>query len=120
MSKPTTRKLFPIHRTNSKWHVYKENVFERKPEDEIAFRWDDASDIICSILEKAYYKEILPSLLKDRAPLDNFSYKSKYQCVLCYMKTISRDGPLPELGRCDFCPGGIDETFPDDDDVVDK
>ena len=108
MSKPKTKKLFPIHRHESKWHIYQENPFVRKPEHEIAYRWDNAADTIYDILEKAYYTEILPDLLKKRDPKYHFTYKADDQCVICYMKTLSSDGPLPELGRCDFCPGGED------------
>lgn len=113
MSKPKTKKLFPIHRHESKWHN-QENAFERKSELETVFRWDDAADTINDILEKAYYTEILPDLLKKRDPKYLFTYKADNQCLICYMKTLCNDGPLPELGRCDFCPGGLVEESVDD------
>lgn len=111
MSQPTTKKLFPIGRYRErKIPCY---AFERKPGYHQAFNeWDEAADVITEILERAFQRKIVPMLAKRLDKRLGSEDKTENQCTICYMKTICGKGPLPELGRCDFCPGGDEEEEP--------
>lgn len=114
MSRPTTKKLFPIERRRYAMKPHKENAYDRKPDSYQGFgEWDQAADFLADILENAYYEKLLPRL--QRELVGETWYKAKTQCIICYMKTISGNGPLPELGRCDFCPGGDEEHYEEEE-----